>query len=113
MTVDEMQNNFIPILANMTNQNLPKPSYGKAFRPEDLSVLYKVVPLVQKSYLNVLFQSDYGIEDENKFMPSQYISSLVGHEGEESLLAGLKTDGLGRALTSKRYTFAPGLLYTG
>ena len=113
MSLDEMEQKYVPILASLNNQNLPKPFYEKAFRPEDLGVLYKIVPLVKKSYLTLLFQFDYQLDEENTFMLSSYISSLIGHEGPESLLADLKADGLGRGLTSKRYIFAPGLLFAG
>ena len=112
MNLDQMEEVFVPMLSKMTNLNKPVPKYKPAFRPSDLGKLYKVKPLTDQSCLTIFFQiPDYNLDASHKFAPNDYYTSLIGHEGPESVLSELKAQGLGTSLLTKIDRLANGLEY--
>ena len=112
MDLNTMEEKLVPILAKMTNLDKPLPKYELAFRPSDLGKLYKIKPLTDLSCLSIFFQiPDYNLDASHKFAPNDYYTSLIGHEGPESVLNELKKQGLGTSLLTKIDRLANGLEY--
>ena len=112
LTLDQMEKTLVPILSKMINLKRPIPKYRLAFRPQDLGVLYKVKPLTDQSCLTIFFQiPDYNLDASHKFAPNDYYTSLIGHEGPESVLNELKKQGFGTSLLTKIDRLANGLEY--
>jgi len=68
--------------------------------PEDrLGKLIKMVPVQDKNELKFYWTLPY-YEREWHSKPLNYFSHLIGHEGENSLLSYLKSEGLALALSA-------------
>ena len=64
-----------------------------AFPPSNLSKLIKLVPVKDTDIMNFQYVLPY-CERDPQTQPLNYLSSVVGHEGENSLLSYLKSEDL-------------------
>jgi insulysin len=71
----------------------------KPFNPEDLGKIVKFVPIKDKDVLTLFYSLPY-CQKEFKTRPLDYLSNIIGHEGENSLLSYLKAEDLALELSS-------------
>lgn len=64
-----------------------------AFPPANLSKLVKLVPVKDRDIINFQYVVPY-CERDHQTQPLDYLSSVIGHEGENSLLSYLKSEDL-------------------
>lgn len=75
------------------------------FDKENLGLLFKVVPIEDADYLAFEWYIE-NVRPYYKENPTQYITSLIGHEGKNSLLSYLKDEGLALELSASEYIHA-------
>ena len=75
--------------------NVPKP-----WPKENLCKIAKFVPVKDQDMLNLFWVLPLYAEKDIKNRPEYYFSHLVGHEGENSLLSYLISEGLATELYS-------------
>ena len=81
---------FTPVVN--INVVVPKFDEPKSYPPSHLSKLVKYVPVQDKDIMSLFFVLDY-FEKDHKTQPLKYFAELIGHEGENSLLSFLKSEG--------------------
>lgn len=92
-SLDELQQYAVDMFSDIPNQNLPKIDFDKdPFGPDSLTSIKFIQPVQDLRYLSLswVIPDHRDLYDAN---PSQYISHLVGHEGDGSLLSELKRKG--------------------
>lgn len=70
----------------------------KAFNPEHLGKIIKFVPVKDKDIMTIFYQLPY-CQKDFKTQPMDYLSNVIGHEGENSLLSYLKAEDFALALS--------------
>lgn len=99
-SLDELESWVTTRFSEVPNKNLPVMSFGdEPYAPEDLSKLTRVVPIKDKKSLELGFLLP-PLEARYKSKPQQYISHLLGHESEGSILAALKVKGWANGLSA-------------
>ena len=92
-TLEAWGQEFFGDIPNMDVQ-LPDITTPPAYTyPENLGFLYKIVPVKNKNVLKFKWILPY-TERMYKSKPLQYISHILGHEGQNSLTSYLKDEGL-------------------
>ncbi|CAD8058440.1 unnamed protein product [Paramecium sonneborni] len=82
------------------NKNLTSPSYNiMPFNQTNLGQLIKYVPIKNQDYLELIYILDY-LYPHYRSCPGKYLSHLIGHEGENSLLSLLIKEDLAQELSS-------------
>jgi len=76
------------------NVNVPDFSSPPAYTSDNLSKLYKFVPIQDEDQLTIYWWVPTCYERDFKRRPFKYFSYLIGHEGENSLLSYLISEGL-------------------
>jgi insulysin len=93
---------------SVPNYNRPKPTFeGSVYTPKELKKLIKARPVMSKNKLSLSFV----VPDHEKHwevQTSHYYSHLIGHEGDGSLFATLKSLGLVDGLSAGGYTISEG-----
>lgn len=99
-SLDELEAMTRQMFAAVPNRNAPlEPVDEPLFVDAQLPMLLKVQPQGTRRLMEVHFQvPDY--RSAYRAKPMRYISNLVGHEGEGSLLSALKRDGLADGLSA-------------
>lgn len=69
------------------------------FPPDRLGKLVKFVPVKERDIITLLWILPY-VQKEFKTQPLAYFAFLFGHEGENSLLSYLKSEGLANELSA-------------
>lgn len=69
------------------------------FKPENMQSFWKMVPIKDDDYLEFVWVYE-GNHKHYKNDPLRYLSHLIGHEGENSLLSLLKAEGLATELSA-------------
>jgi insulysin len=88
----ELEGWVTEIFSPIANKNLQPPVYSE--HPFDqYGKLVKYVPVKDDDHLEVRWIVDY-LHPHYRIHPGGYISHLLGHEGENSLLSLLKGEGL-------------------
>lgn len=101
-TLDDLEEMVRRHFADVVNRDLPPLAYpGSPLRPQDLGTLTRVVPVtdVRSVELKWLVPPNQS-PAHYRSLPANYISHLVGHEGEGSILAELKTRGWASGLSA-------------
>jgi len=73
------------------------------FDKEHLGTLWKVVPIEDSDYLEIQWVTE-NINPYYRDNPGHYITTLIGHEGKNSLLSYLIDEGLALELSAYHYT---------
>ncbi|CAD8060302.1 unnamed protein product [Paramecium sonneborni] len=82
------------------NKNLIPPSYNiMPFDQTNLGQLIKYVPIKDQDYLELIYIIDY-LYPNYRSCPGKYLSHLIGHEGENSLLSLLIKEDLAQELSA-------------
>jgi insulysin len=91
--LDTLQEYAVNMFSEVKNKSLSKMTFEKnPFSDDSLRDISYVIPIQDTHYLNVLFQlPDYSEHYESD--PCHYVSHLIGHEGQGSLLSELKAKG--------------------
>lgn len=105
--LDTLANWATDLFSNVKNINRTKPSYSHQVLLNDqhLMKLINVKPVKDLKKLEISFK----VPDMDKFWesnPSHYLSHLIGHEGNGSLLAFLKLKGWANELSAGRQTIS-------
>jgi insulysin len=92
-SLDELQQYVVDMFSEIENKNLKKIDFDpNPFCESTLTNIYKVVPVQDLRNLMITWTiPDY--RDYYEVSPTSYITHLVGHEGEGSLLSELKKRG--------------------
>lgn len=92
-SLDQLQEYAVEMFSDIPNKNLPKIDFDpNPFDPESIGTMKYVVPVQDLRQLSINWViPDY--RDKYESNPSQYISHLVGHEGDGSLLSEFKRKG--------------------
>merc|ERR1719468_200162 len=91
-SLDELQTYAVDMFSAIPNKNLNKTDFENDPYKRDATYVYNVVPVQDLRQLSLSWVIPDG-RDSYKSNPSNYISHLVGHEGEGSLLSELKRKG--------------------
>jgi insulysin len=99
-TLDELEALVVPMFTPVPNKSAePEVITAPIFVPGSLPMLVKMQPQATERQLDVTFPiPDYSRDYRVK--PASYLSNLVGHEGEGSLLSALKSEGLAESLSA-------------
>ncbi len=97
-SLDELEAMVVPRFAPVPNRNIETGEIAAPlFAPDTLPLLVQVQPQATLRQLEVSFPvADY--RSAYRSNPLGYLGNLVGHEGEGSLLARLKEEGLAESL---------------
>jgi insulysin len=99
-SLDELQKLVVPMFEPVPNKSFEHDSIDASlFAPDSLPMLVKVKPQATLRNVSVAFPiADY--RDNYHAKPISYLSNLVGHEGQGSLLSELKAEGLAEGLSA-------------
>lgn len=99
-SLDELQSLVAPLFSEVPNRNYqPQQIAEPLFAEGALPLLVKVQPQATMRQLELSFPiPDY--RSAYPVKPASYLSNLVGHEGEGSLLSQLKAEGLAESLSA-------------
>lgn len=107
-SLDELEGMIIEKFSPIANKSVKAEVYdSKPYLNERLGTLTSVVPVKDIRSLTISFQ----VEDLDKYYksgPEHYVSHLIGHEGEGSILSELKKRGLSNNLMGGYSTSARG-----
>lgn len=110
-SLDDLTNLVIKLFSGVENKNISIPEFPvHPYGDEQLQVEFKVVPVKDIKYLNISFP----IPDVSEYYfskPSVYLSHLLGHEGEGSLLSELKARGWVNELMAGASAGAKGFMF--
>lgn len=99
-SLDELESMAAPIFSLIPNKDINTPQFpGKPYRPEDLGMMVKVVPIREVRTCEMIFPMSE-VESLYKKKPCSYLSHLLGHEGPGSILALLKKRGWANDLSA-------------
>jgi secreted Zn-dependent insulinase-like peptidase len=98
--LDELESLVVPMFAAVPNKAFKHEDISEPlFEPGSLPMLLEVEPQATLRQLQVSFPiHDY--RDAYRVKPVSYVSNLIGHEGEGSLLSLLKKEGLAESLAA-------------
>ncbi|TID18194.1 hypothetical protein CANINC_003935 [Pichia inconspicua] len=108
-SLDKMAQWTVELFSDVENKSLPKPIYLAS--PFDsskyLNKIYKIKPITHSRNLQLTFP----IPSTSQFweyLPTRYLSHLIGHESKGSLLYLFKQKGWANSLSSGPSTISPG-----
>jgi insulysin len=108
-SLDELQSWVVELFSEVENKNLPQNRWdGVPLMGKDGNYLTVFArPIKDSRMLSIMFP--YPDEEMlHDFQPQHYISHLIGHEGEGSLLSYLKKNHWADDLSAGGYTMCPG-----
>ncbi|AMD19919.1 HCL232Cp [Eremothecium sinecaudum] len=96
------------LFGEVKNRERVKPEYGvPILKPEQLAKVIKVKPIKDLKKLDILFPLP-DMDEYWEYQPHNYITHLVGDEGQHSLLMYLKSKGWATELSASAYTTCKG-----
>lgn len=107
-SLDELEQIIVEKFSPIENKEIEAPIWNnRPYLPEKLGCLTSVVPVKDIRSLTISFQME-DLDKHYKSSPEQYVSHLVGHESEGSILSELKKQGLCNNLMGGYSTAARG-----
>jgi insulysin len=98
--LDELETLVVPMFTPVPNREAQANDItAPMFTPGSLPMLVKIQPQATQRQLEVSFPIPDFTRDY-RVKPTAYLSNLVGHEGEGSLLSSLKKEGLAESLSA-------------
>ncbi len=99
-SLDELEALVRPMFSPVPNRSFVHDEIAAPlFSDNDVPMVVKVRPQATRKQLEILFPiADY--RERYRTKPGTYVASLVGHEGEGSLLSQLKAEGLAESLAA-------------
>lgn len=110
-SLDELQSLVIKSFCDVKNKNLKKVHYpADPYGEKKRQTICYVVPVKENRHLTI----NWAIPDHQDLYfcnPESYVSHLIGHEGDGSILSHLKKLGLASELSSGEKNTAPGFSF--
>ena len=108
-SLDKMTEWTVELFSEVKNKNLPKPIYTSSpfDSPNYIGKLYHVKPITQMRNLQITFPIP-ATAQYWEYLPSHYLSHLIGHESKGSLLYNFKEKGWANDLSSGASQLSPG-----
>lgn len=107
-SLDDLEKMIVQMFANVENKNVKAPEWTEhPFNEEHFKCKWYAVPIKDVRNLNITFPIP-DLHEHFRSAPVHYLSHLLGHEGEGSLLSTLKAKGWSSSLVSGRRTAARG-----
>ncbi|CAK9808752.1 Insulin-degrading enzyme [Anthophora quadrimaculata] len=104
-SLDDLQNMVVELFSQVENKKIEVPVWPEhPFNEEHFQTKWYIVPIKDVRHLSIIFP----IPDLRKYYnsaPAHYISHLLGHEGEGSLLSALKAKGWCNSLKSVKWIY--------
>ena len=99
--IDELETLATTLFSPITNKDTEIPNLGlpAPYDERNLAHMYKFVPIKDKDIMSFYWFLPY-TQEEYKTQPLKYHSHLFGHEGENSLLSYLISEGLALELSA-------------
>ncbi|KAL4454183.1 hypothetical protein ABPG74_012140 [Tetrahymena malaccensis] len=99
-SISQLENLVMDKFWSVKNKDIDAPKYEeKPFDATNQGNFWRVTPVKDEDYLKFMWTIDHTLP-HYKSNPAKYISHLIGHEGENSLLSFLKEEGLALELSS-------------
>ena len=99
--INQLEKWVLEKFSGVENKNVEVPDLGvpAPYLPEHLGKLVKFVPVKDKDIMTIQWQLPY-VQKDIECQPLGYYAFLFGHEGENSLLSYLISEGLGNELAA-------------
>ena len=97
--LESLREMVISKFQHVVNKSLGDSKYGLPIRAGSENTLLRVKPVKELKNLNLIFQALVDKTDY-QFDPFHYISHLIGHESEGSIISLLKKEGLANGLSA-------------
>jgi len=99
--IERLEDWVLDKFSAVENKSVELPDLGMPtpYPPENLGKLVKFVPVKDKDIITLLWILPY-VQKDIKAQPLGYYAFLFGHEGENSLLSYLKSEGLANELSA-------------
>jgi len=99
--IEQLEDWVVEKFSAVENKSVEVPDLGSPvpYPPENLGKLVKFVPVKDKDIITLLWILPY-VQKDIKAQPLGYYAFLFGHEGENSLLSYLKSEGLANELSA-------------
>lgn len=97
--IEELETWTKELFEDIPNKDLPSPAYKQVpFAKDNLGKFVRIVPIKNQDYLEIKWVTDF-LQPHYRSCPGKYISHLLGHEGENSLLSLLIKEDLAQELS--------------
>ncbi|XP_033214183.1 insulin-degrading enzyme isoform X2 [Belonocnema kinseyi] len=107
-SLDDLEKMVVEMFADVENKSVKAPKWPEhPFHEEHFQCKWFIVPIKDVRNLNITFPIP-DLQEHYRSAPAHYLSHLLGHEGEGSLLSLLKAKGWSSSLVSGRRTAARG-----
>ncbi|XP_012261292.2 insulin-degrading enzyme isoform X2 [Athalia rosae] len=112
-SLDELESLTTELFSGVKNLDVELPVWDQhPFSADDFKTKCYIVPIKDIRNLNITFPIP-DLREHFRSAPANYISHLLGHEGEGSLLSALKSRGWSNSLVSGRRQAARGFGFFG
>lgn len=108
-SLDQMTEWTVEMFSDVENKSLPKPVYSSSpfNSPRYLDKIYKIKPITDLRNLQITFPIP-STTQYWEYLPTRYLSHLIGHESRGSLLYLFKQKGWANSLSSGPSTLSAG-----
>ncbi|XP_071641482.1 insulin-degrading enzyme-like isoform X1 [Temnothorax longispinosus] len=110
-SLDELENMVVDLFCEVRNKEIEVPTWPEhPFKDEHFRTIWYIVPIKDTRNLDLSFPIP-DMQQHYRSSPAHYVSHLLGHEGEGSLLSALKARGWCNSLISGRRLGARGFSF--
>lgn len=110
-SLDDLQNMVVELFSQVENKKIEVPVWPQhPFNEEHFQTKWYIVPIKDVRNLSIIFPIP-DLREYYNSAPAHYISHLLGHEGEGSLLSALKAKGWCNSLKSGKRLGARGFSF--
>lgn len=110
-TLDKLENMVVNLFCDIRNKEVEAPNWPEhPFNEEQFRTKWYIVPIKDVRNLNITFPLP-DLQQYYRALPAYYITHLLGHEGEGSLLSALKAKGWCNSLISGKRNGARGFSF--
>ncbi|XP_014470958.1 PREDICTED: insulin-degrading enzyme isoform X1 [Dinoponera quadriceps] len=110
-SLDELEQMVVNLFSQVRNKEIDVPVWREhPFNDEHFRTKWHIVPIKDRRNLHVTFPIP-DLHQHYQAAPSYYVSHLLGHEGEGSLLSALKTRGWCNSLICGKHAYARGFCF--
>ncbi|XP_077261361.1 insulin-degrading enzyme-like isoform X1 [Temnothorax americanus] len=110
-SLDELENMVVDLFCEVRNKEIQVPTWPEhPFKDEHFRTIWYIVPIKDTRNLDLSFPIP-DMQQHYRSSPAHYVSHLLGHEGEGSLLSALKARGWCNSLISGRRLGARGFSF--
>lgn len=110
-SLDELENMVVDLFSEVQNKEIEIPVWPEhPFKDEHFRTTWYIVPIKDTRNLDILFPLP-DMQQHYRSSPTRYVSHLLGHEGEGSLLSALKARSWCNSLVSGKRRGAKGFSF--